>query len=317
MTLFVYEHLTATMPASETSLYREGRAMRDALIDDLRAVPGVEVASFSPERSFDDCIRKCDAAWLIAPEFGGILTDLAKRVEAAGKRLLGPSSSAIRLTTNKQSLAKHWRDAGVLTLATMHYDDWQKRTYPVVVKPVDGCGSTATTLVRNETEIDLALTRAEKEGYGPDRLIVQPYKPGRPVSVSFLIGPRDVIPLVPAFQLVSPDSHFAYEGGELPIPPPLAARAIRLARKGIDCVPGLFGYIGVDLILGERADGSNDCIMEINPRLTTSYIGLRALAEFNLAGAVVSLALENSVPVVRWETGSVRFQPDGTASYVR
>ena len=317
MTLFVYEHITATMPASDASLYREGRAMRDALIADLHATPGVEVASFSPGQSFDECVRSSDGAWLIAPEFDGILATLAERVETAGKRFLGPSSSAIRLTTDKLALAKRWRDAGVPTPPTMPFNDWQDRSFPVVVKPIDGCGSTATTLVRNETEIDLGLGRAENEGYSPDRLIVQPFIPGRPASVAFLIGRREVIPLVPTFQRVSPDSRFAYEGGELPIPLPLSERAIRLAKRAIDCVPGLFGYVGVDLVLGERGDGSDDYTMEINPRLTTSYVGLRALAAFNLAEAVVSLALEKPVPVVRWKTGHVRFLPDGTASIVR
>ena len=123
MTLFVYEYITATMPASESSLFREGRAMRDALIADLHATPGVEVASFSPEQSFDECVRSSDDVWLIAPEFGGILTDLAQRVEMAGKRLLGPSSSAIRMTTDKLALAKQWRDAGVLTPPTIPFND--------------------------------------------------------------------------------------------------------------------------------------------------------------------------------------------------
>lgn len=317
MTLFVYEHITATMPASDASLYREGRAMRDALIADLHATPGVEVASFSPERSFDECVRESDTVWLIAPEFEGILFDLARRVEAAGKPLLGPSSSAIQRTTDKLALARHWRQSGIPTPPAARYADWQNGTFPVVVKPIDGCGSTATSLVSNEAEVDLALARAEKEGYGSDRLIVQPFAPGLPASVAFLIGRREVIPLVPTVQRVSPNSHFAYEGGELPIPPSLSERAVRLARQAIDCVPGLFGYVGVDLILSEHEDGSDDVAIEINPRLTTSYVGLRALAEFNLAEAVVSLALEKPVPLVRWKSGQVRFRPDGTASFVR
>jgi predicted ATP-grasp superfamily ATP-dependent carboligase len=316
MTLFVYEHITATMPASDTSLYREGRAMRDALIADLHATPGVEVASCSPGQSFDEYLQACDAVWLIAPEFENILTDLAVRVETAGKRLLGPTSSAIRLTTDKLALAKCWADAGVRTPSTIPFNDCRHCKFPVVIKPFDGCGSTATTLVRNETEIEHALARADKEGYAPDRLIVQPYIPGRPASVAFLIGPREMIPLVPTFQHVSAYTHLAYEGGELPIPAPLADRAIRCARQAIECVPGLSGYVGVDLILGERDDGSDDYAIEINPRLTTSYVGLRALAECNLAAAVVSLALEKPGPFVRWRTGHVRFLPDGSASFV-
>lgn len=317
MTIFVYEHITATMPASDSSLYREGRAMRDALIDDLRAVPGVEVASFPPDRPFDECVRGCDAVWLIAPEFNGILAGLAERVEQRGKRLLGPSSSAIRLTADKLELSNHWRQCGVPTPRTVRFNDRHQCGFPAVIKPIDGCGSIATTRIASDSDFAFALTRAEAEGYAPDRLIAQPFVPGRPASVAFLIGRHDVIPLVPTDQFVSPDSHFAYGGGELPIPPRLADRAIRLARQAIDAVSGLSGYVGVDLILGERTDGGDDVVIEMNPRLTTSYAGLRALADFNLAEAVVSLALGTVMPVVRWKTGRIRFQPDGTASFVR
>ena len=49
--VLVYEYLTALGlgrdPGSpEHSLYREGRAMRDAVADDFRRIPGVEVRTF-------------------------------------------------------------------------------------------------------------------------------------------------------------------------------------------------------------------------------------------------------------------------------
>src|SRR6516162_471099 len=95
--VLVYEHLTATIPNPDPadSLWREGRAMRDAIADDLRGVPGVEVVLFpSPlvgggglggganilhdfpvnnPVPFDSLVRSCDAALVIAPESDGIL----------------------------------------------------------------------------------------------------------------------------------------------------------------------------------------------------------------------------------------------------
>jgi predicted ATP-grasp superfamily ATP-dependent carboligase len=48
------------------------------------------------------------------------------------------------------------------------------------------------------------------------------------------------------------------------------------------------GYLGVDLVLGPNA--STDKVIEINPRLTTSYVGLRAAIESdkNLAAAMLA-----------------------------
>src|SRR6185295_10816789 len=97
---------------------------------------------------------------------------------------------------------------------------------------------------------------------------------GTAASIAFLCGPAGNMPLVPVLQLLSDDGRYKYLGGELPIAPHLAQRAVTLGRRAVDCVPGLLGYIGVDLVLGDAGDGSRDFAIEINPRLTTSYVGL-------------------------------------------
>jgi predicted ATP-grasp superfamily ATP-dependent carboligase len=80
-------------------------------------------------------------------------------------------------------------------------------------------------------------------------------------------------------------------------------------------VPGLLGYVGVDLVLGDAADGSQDYAIEINPRLTTSYVGLRQLAEFNLAEAMLVAAAGKLEQPLRWKPGHVRFSSDGSTSF--
>jgi predicted ATP-grasp superfamily ATP-dependent carboligase len=143
-------------------------------------------------------------------------------------------------------------------------------------------------------------------------MIVQEFVPGQPASIAFLCGPRSHSPLSPTAQLLSADGRFKYRGGELPIPLPLAERAVRLGRRAIECVPGLLGYVGVDLVLGAADDGSLDRAIEINPRFTTSYIGLRALAEFNIAAVLLKLATGEPVGTLKWKPGGVRFGADGT-----
>ena len=79
----------------------------------------------------------------------------------------------------------------------------------------------------------------------------------------------------------------------------------------MDAVEGLRGYVGVDVVLGTAADGSGDVVIEINPRLTTSYIGLRALARFNLAEALLAVVEGTEPPALEWGTAPVRFTSDG------
>jgi biotin carboxylase len=65
-----------------------------------------------------------------------------------------------------------------------------------------------------------------------------------------------------------------------------------LAEKVIESFPGLRGYIGIDLILGK----DNISVLDVNARLTTSYIGLRQVAGFNMAKALIEAAATGKIP---------------------
>jgi predicted ATP-grasp superfamily ATP-dependent carboligase len=112
-------------------------------------------------------------------------------------------------------------------------------------------------------------------------------------------------------QRLSRDGRFHYLGGRLPLPDNLDRRARRLAERAVECVEGLHGWFGVDMILGEAEDGSGDMAIEINPRLTTSYLGLRRLARFNLAEALLATATGSAMPPWVWGTDSIVFDATG------
>ena len=184
--------------------------------------------------------------------------------------------------------------------------------FPAVIKPVDGAGSTATFRVDSAAELAIAIQQAEALGESRDRLIAQDYIPGHPASVALLIHQGKVTPLRPTFQYLSGDGRFHYLGGELPSPAALESRAVALGQRAVTGIPGLAGYVGVDLILGDAPDGSDDVVIEVNPRLTTSYVGLRALAE-DCLGAILWQGFETGYqPLpIRWKRYRIRFHPDG------
>jgi tyramine---L-glutamate ligase len=287
MRVRVYEHLTASGPDDGGSMYREGRAMRDALAADLSAIPGVDVVETNP-----------DLAFVIAPETDGVLEERVAffRRDCA---VVAPSADALALTGDKLRLAEHWSRHGVPTPATRRPGNGLLGR-DSVVKPRDGAGSCDTHF--------LCAGESIPESLRGDRFLIQDFVPGRSASVAFLIGPRQTIPLIPTFQRLSDDGRFAYRGGELPIPAEWAARAVALARRALECVPGLAGYVGVDLVLGDAGDAA----IEINPRLTTSYIGLRSRAEFNLAAAMLALHHGGTVGETSWKTEPISFDSDGT-----
>ena len=111
------------------TLRREGRAMLTALIADLVAMgrhqivtttdarfplavpPGVEVRTLSvraDERTsqLDRLIADAAAAWIVAPETGGCLEDLAARVESQGTTLIGSDAAAVGMASDKAGLAQ-------------------------------------------------------------------------------------------------------------------------------------------------------------------------------------------------------------------
>lgn len=81
------------------------------------------------------------------------------------------------------------------------------------------------------------------------------------------------------------DGVFTYTGTQVNALPDedgaFAALVVRVARA----MPGLAGYFGIDLILSE--DGPR--VVDVNPRLTTSWVGLRAALGVNPAKLVLDL----------------------------
>lgn len=319
MRVFVYEYLTAEGigrdPGSpDHAMYLEGRAMRDALGYDFARFGRTEVSILfdEPAPAPLDLLQSLhsysDWCVLIAPETDSVLETQLRGVKRDGGKALASSPETVRLTSDKLALAQHWRTHGVPTPATSDRAPTPCELFPVVWKPRDGAGATDTYLIRDRFKLASALAaRAQTRP-----MILQEFVPGTAASVAFLCGPREKVPLVPALQLQSADGRFKYEGGELPIPPALADRAVKLACAAVACVPGLLGYVGVDVVLGVAPDGSRDYAIEINPRLTTSYIGLRALADFNIAEAMLKIAEGEPFGPLKWKSGRVRFGADGT-----
>ena len=134
--------------------------------------------------------------------------------------------------------------------------------------------------------------------------------PGTPASVALLCGPRQRVFLPPCHQRLSEDGEFRYLGGDCPLTPHLAERARSLALRAVATLPEPRGYLGVDLVLGEHSDGSDDVVIEINPRLTTSYVGLRRLAEQNLAATMLDV-LNGKEVSLSFKAGKVQFEADG------
>ena len=289
-------------------------ALRDPRVLHL-ALPGCEIfdvlSRSSHHNEFERLAAQADATLLIAPEFDGILRKAAQAVVAGGGRLLSPSPEFIRVAENKQRTCDVLAAAGVPVPRGLLLRGDEPLpadfTYPAVLKPNDGAGSQDTYLVSGPHD-------APPPYAWPRRL--EQYEPGLAASVAVLCGPAGLIPLAACKQRISDDGRLRYLGGELPLSAGLAERASKLAKRAVAALPATTGYVGVDMVLGREPNGAADFVIEINPRVTTSYVGLRAAAESNLAKAMLLVAAGNAWHVAFSER-PIEFDPGGNVSFLR
>lgn len=334
MNIFVYEWVCGggflgrgeTPPAS---LLAEGSAMLAAASCDFAKCDGIRVStiigSTTPvsvdlrvqqrivrdreelNATFDEQAAKSEGTILIAPEFEGILLSLSTRVVEHGGTLFSPSSEFVALASDKQSTAERLHAAGVnvprgtvLMPAERCPSGFR---HPAVLKPIDGCGSLGVRKFNQGDTVpnDSLAYRLEE------------FAEGKPVSVLCVCGPEQVLPLEPCSQRLAGSGSFEYLGGSLPLAEGLQARATKLAMSALEAMPPALGLVGIDMVLGEAEDGSQDVVIEINPRCTTSYVGLRKAYDVNLAQLLLAVSNSERVerpPTVRsveWDaTGQVR-----------
>ncbi len=305
MRIFLYEHLTATGNGHDP-LYREGLAMRDAIAADFRTNAANEVAFFKggDDATFENECETADFTLIIAPEFDGILARLTSIAERTSTCNLGSTHRGVMLCADKLALYQNWQTHGIPTPPTCGLADWPRDRFPAVFKPRFGAGSTATYLAKCSADYESAAAE-------PWEMLAQPHVAGLSASISLIICEAKIIPLMSSFQVMSDDGRLKYLGGTMPLPAPLARRAESLAVRAVNCVPGLHGYVGVDLILGYAKSGSGDVAIEINPRLTTSYVGLRALATSSIGDAILAAASYGKWPELAWRNASVTYRPGG------
>ena len=149
MWVFIYEHLTATgfgrdPDSPDHAIYREGRAMRNALAADFAKIPGVDVVTF-PDGACrctpEDMVlfaTGCNWTVVIAPELDGILEERIDDLRRNGCRVLASTAPAIALASDKLVLAEHWHTHDIRTPATTEREPTACEASPVVWKPRNG-----------------------------------------------------------------------------------------------------------------------------------------------------------------------------------
>lgn len=304
MRVFVFEFVSGGGLAGEplpAAVAHEGALMLRALLDDLAEVPGIAVVAARDPRlpplagvetltplPGEDAVTLyrrglagADAAWPTAPETGGMLERLGRATLAAGVGLLGCHPDAVRVAASKRATAHALREAGVPVVPTLgpaHQPAGVAGAW--VTKPDDGAGSEDT-----ELHADWPAARARVLA-DPARLVAQPWIQGVPLSLSLVCGRGAARLLCCNRQEIGVrEGRISLDGLVVNAVPDIGGRFEALARRVAGALPGLWGYVGVDLI--EASDGP--MVLEVNPRLTTSYCGLRSALGVNVGALVAGM----------------------------
>lgn len=290
--IVVYELLSAgalPLGASEQRLLDQGLAMRDALAESLLALPGLSLSvADSPAapaqhgrsvrahagEAAEAFVRRLavthDLVWVIAPESDGWLLRCHRLVGA--QRWVGSSAAALEISSRKRSTLEALARAGLRTPEHIGTDappaHW-------VIKPDQGAGAEDCWRVTSEAQAMRML--AARRGRGED-VLCQPWVAGEPMSLSLACRPDGCRLLaVNRQQLHAPDNgELRFLGVEPAVVAPGEPRWSWLeavAQAVWTAIPGLRGYVGVDLVWHPQL---GPVCIEVNARLTCAFVGLEA-----------------------------------------
>jgi hypothetical protein len=176
-----------------------------------------------------------------------------------------------------------------------------------VIKPVRGCGAIGVRLSVGEPGAgEFAQRYIEGEHFSvsiiANRIIGD--------ACEYFTGNPPAVLAVNRQQIrIDNDGSFHYLGGETPVHPAREPEIIATAKKVIE-VLGCQGYCGVDMVVAD-----NIYVIEVNPRITTSLVGIAACMQEEIAGLLVAASKGRGPDSVNL-TGRVRFDKDGKVTPV-
>ncbi len=232
-----------------------------------------------------------DSIWAIAPESEGCLMQLNQVLNAHPIHKLHPQGEFVQLTMSKSATLTHLAKHGIQPefgqrLAPSELGQSLRYPKPMVLKLDDGAGSESIQFANAGAPINVPSQGTWR---------IEPWLTGLSISVSVIQGPNHTLILEPTVQRFDCQPAGNYIGGSFPLDDLMREHAHEIVSRAIQGLPMCQGYFGFDLLMNCPELNGQSLILEINPRLTCSYLGLRRIYQSNLAEAIVLLSLGQSI----------------------
>lgn len=323
--ILIFEYFTAS-GEKDKCIISEAEALIFALLDDLADIPKNLVINKSYENALDDFenvnpifIEGDVVDWLeenasrfskaifISAENNNNLYNITKILEENNVKTYNSTAEACFKSSDKSESYEalynivpqprtfrikidpkgYWKRA-----IDNLYEKWQAEDpltkLKIIIKPLMGVDCEDIVVIEDIGDLTFDLDKIFPPG---SRVIVQEYIEGTDVSVSLLSDGKTAVPISLNEQFVElKNDKGTYMGGKLPFENKYKDEAFEIAKKAVEAIDGLKGFVGADLIINaDEKDVYSVYLLEINSRFTTPYVGLKEISNFNIGKSVVDL----------------------------
>ncbi|MGB2727231.1 MAG: ATP-grasp domain-containing protein [Halobacteriota archaeon] len=292
MRIMVAEYAVGGGEGKSGSLLREGKEMLTTLRRSFERI-GNEVVYPEAEDDFEAAVDKLskesDAGIVIAPD--DRLCELTELVESNTVNL-GCPSECVKICADKKEATKILKDTGIPVPGIVLDSEMGEGEY--VKKPRYGCASENVFILNGKGNHEAAFFYDDNRDY-----IVTEFIKGEDISSSVVVGVSSVLPLTINKQFMRVEGErLRYEGGLVPyFVGRDAEREIMNISKKVVTMLRCKGYVGIDFVLG---DDGVAYVVDINPRPTTSIVGIAKVLNYEVAELILrarfgTLPLEEEV----------------------
>jgi len=254
----------------------EGKAMLETLVESFVSCghrvyyptktvyikKGIPIISDDLKEALSSISSYCDAALIIAPD--ELLSEYIEIIEKNSVNL-GSSPKAVKICSDKLKCSELLEKNNIPVPITIEKGDYKG---DFVIKPRYGCDS---------EDVYKSSSGTLKKGF-----IATGFIKGEHISVSLISGKTILfLTINKQFIKIEKDDRFSYNGGIVSYECDRKKEVIDIAKKAAKLL-GCKGYVGIDIILGDKP-----YIVDVNPRPTTSIIGISKILDIEIADLIL------------------------------
>jgi predicted ATP-grasp superfamily ATP-dependent carboligase len=311
-----------------SSLFCEGYSMLKSLIEDFNGLgfeitilldkriafmtPYLNVENISlvdaSENYLDkykQMLLKSECCFIIAPEFSNLLYKLTEIATDHNKEIYSIGLEGIKLGSSKMNTYRFFKQSNIPTPETyvipiakngldldFIYKKFDELNHSIIIKPEDGVGAESVFHINDESQISKLYEDKENSFDKSRTYILQKFIEGDDMSIS-LIGISEENRITPFILSINNQKVLLskggfdsqYTGGMTPsVNFKIISESLNPFLQKLD-LSHFKGYFGIDFILTPK---NLIQFIEINPRLTTSYLGIRNIYDANPLKAIIN-----------------------------